>query len=349
MGSIMPRILSPDLTAPSAELRKAAYELALSIYDMLPWGDFVEEQVLAIRFADGAERFLSVLGSHGEYRALALYPDAASYWRIRGVDEGDQADLMDAFMSTAQLQLFFCKSTELLRGERAAIKASGVKFPRGVNPSFVSYIPGFAPDAMGAGEMRETLRFIKAFCGFRKDHMACEVRPIARPFDLYTTWTEDENGGWAKGENDFSPMLPVAATLDQNLVGQVAALKVQKNLFLEIGVFPVPVGKTPSGRGKMSKLVLLADGPTQFVLGTDIVKTPDDRETDWTPIVESVFKKLCEFGMRPGHFASTSRQMEAILKGLCATNFKGSKVFEHASCDSAKAAFEGISERLFRR
>ncbi|MGN0852147.1 MAG: DUF6930 domain-containing protein [Kiritimatiellia bacterium] len=345
----MPKILSPDLEMPSAELRKEAYELALSIWDMMPWVDFVEEQVLSIRFADGAERFLSVLGSHGEYRALAFYPDAASYWRIRGADEDEQVDLMEAFMSTAQLQLFFCKSPELLRGERAAIKASGVKFPRGVNPSFVSYIPGFAPDAMGAGEMRETLRFIKAFCGFRKDHMANEVRSIARPFDLYTTWAEDAKGCWTKGENDFSPMLPVVATLDQNLVGQVAALQVKQKLFLEIGVFPVPAGRTPSGRGKMSKFVLLADGPTQFVLGTDIVETPDDRETDWTPIVESVFKTLCKFGMRPKHFASTSRQMEAILNGLCATSFKGSKVVERASCASAKAAYSEISARLFGR
>ena len=42
--------------------------------------------------------------------------------------------------------------------------------------------------------MRETLRFIRAFYGFRKDHMAGEVRPIAQAFDLYTTWTEDEKG-----------------------------------------------------------------------------------------------------------------------------------------------------------
>lgn len=69
----------------------------------------------------------------------------------------------------------------------------------------------------------------------------------------------------------------------------------------------------------------------------------------WVDFFESVFKTLCAFDMRPEHFASTSRKMEAILKGLCATDFKGSKVFEHASCDSAKAAFADISARLFGR
>ena len=88
--------------------------------------------------------------------AIALYPDMGTYSRIRSIREDDDADAMDAFMSTHQLQLVFCRAAELMKGERAAIKASGVKFPRGVNPSFVSYVAGFAPDAMGAGEMRET-------------------------------------------------------------------------------------------------------------------------------------------------------------------------------------------------
>ena len=349
MSAKIPRVVSPDLETPSDELRKEAYELALSVWEMEPWIDFIEEQVLSIRFADGAERFLSVMGRNGEHRAIALFPNAATYWRIRGVEDGNETDIMDAFMSTAQLQLFFCKSPELMRGERAAIKASGVKFPRWVNPSFVSYIPGFAPDAMGAGEILETLRFLKAFYGFRKDHMACEVRPLSRPFDLITTWTEDSGGNWTKGEDEFSPMLPVAATLDPDLINRVAALKVKKHLFLEIGVFPVPVGRTPSGRGKMSKLVMLVDKATTYVLGTEIVETPNDRETDWTPIVESVLRNVSKLGFRPEKFATTSRQMEAVLKSLCQTDFNGSKVFEHSSCVCVKTIFTDFSSRLFGR
>ena len=89
---------------------------------------------------------------------------------------------------------------------------------------------------MGAGEIRETLRFVRAFCAFRKDHMANEVRPLAHSADLITTWTEDGDGCWTKGEDEFSPMLPVAVTLDENLVRKVAALKVQKHVFLGKGL-----------------------------------------------------------------------------------------------------------------
>lgn len=349
MNAKIQKVASPDLETPSTELRKEAYELAFSLWEMEPWIDFIEEQVLAIRFADGAERFLSVMGRNGEHRAIALYPDAATYWRIRGIEGGDSDDVMDAFMSTNQLQLFFCKAQELLRGERAAIKASGVKFPRGVNPSFVSYIAGFVPDAMGAGEIRETLRFLKAFYGFRKDHMACEVRPLSRPFDLITTWIEAGDGKWTKGEDEFSPMLPVTAALDPDIIDKVAALEVKRHLFLEIGVFPVPVERTPSGRGKMSKLVMLVDKATAYIFGTEIVVTPDDRETDWTPVIESVLKNVSKLGFRPEMFATTSRQIEAVLKSLCQTDFKGSKVFEHSSCACVKTFFADFSSRLFGR
>lgn len=341
------KVTRPDLETPTGELRKEAYELALSVWEMAPWLDLIEEQLLAIRFKDGTERFLSVMGSNGEHRAIALYPNAATYWRMRGIDNDDNDDLLDAFLSTNHLQLYFCKAPDLLRGERTAIKESGVKFPRGVNPSFCSYVAGFAPDAMGAGELRETLRFVRAFLDFRKDHAADEIRPLARPSDLIATWTEDGDGNWTKGEDEFSPMLPVAVTLDENLVRKVAALKVRKHAFLEIGVFPVSVGKTPSGRGKMSKLVMLVDGPTQYAFGAEAIETPDDRETDWTPIIDAVFRKLCNIGFRPEIFASTSRQMEAILQGLCNTDFKRSKVFARASCDSAKAMFRKFSSQVF--
>lgn len=155
MKKDMPKVTAPDLEVPSNELRKEAYELALSVWEMAPWIDYVEERVLAIRFNDGTEQFLSVLGSQGSYRAISVYPNAGTYWRVRSVNQIDSHDVLDAFMSTNQLQLYFGKASELMRGEKAAIKASGVKFPRGVNPSFVSYIAGFQQDAMGANEVFE--------------------------------------------------------------------------------------------------------------------------------------------------------------------------------------------------
>lgn len=114
------KVTRPDLETPTGELRKEAYELALSVWEMAPWLDLIEEQLLAIRFKDGTARFLSVMGSNGEHRAIALYPNAATYWRIRGIDNDDNDDLLDAFLSTNHLQLYFCKAPKRLKHQTTA-------------------------------------------------------------------------------------------------------------------------------------------------------------------------------------------------------------------------------------
>ena len=141
----------------------------------------------------------------------------------------------------------------------------------------------------------------------------------------------------------------LSAGANMYMGNKVAALEVKRRLFLEIGVFPVPVERTPSGRGKMSKLVMLVDKATAYIFGTEIVVTPDDRETDWTPVIESVLKNVSKLGFRPEMFATTSRQIEAVLKSLCQNDFKGTKVLEHSSCVCVKTVFADFSSRLFGR
>ena len=41
-------------------------------------------------------------------------------------------------------------------------------------------------------------------------------------------------------------------------------------------------------------------------------------------------------------------QVKAIMKGLCATDFKGTEVLPLSWCDSAREIFEDISDRMFR-
>ncbi len=341
-------IRKPDVVKPDTKLLQEAYELAAEVYDMEPWIDFIEEQVLAIEFADGARRVLSVMGKEGQHFASALYPDMGTYWRIRCAEEGDKVDVLDAFMSTSQLQLVFCRANNLMKGERAAIKASGVKFPRGVNPSFVSYISGFAPDAMGASEMKETLRFLRAFIAFRKDHMSYDVHPINVPSDLVSLWTEGPDGSWKFRKDEFSHLLPTTMKVDEGLLSKFAHMAVNKKMFLEVGVYPIPSGRTPSGRGKMSRLVLVVDHASGYVFATDIFETPDDRETDWTPIFEFALETMLRLGKRPGRLASSNLQLGAIFGSLFMGEIKGTEFLQDRYCESAREAFEIISSRFFR-
>ena len=163
-----------------------------------------------------------------------------------------------------------------------------------------------------------------------------------------TTWREDASGGWTKGEDDFSPLLPVAVSLDESLVDEVAALPVSENtMCMEVGAFSVPVGQTPGGRRKMSRCVLIVEGATQFTMGVNIFETPDDRETDWTPVVEFALKTMVQFGKRPTHLAAFGSSLRGILQGLTKTRFKGTEFMPYNPCDAAHEAFQFVSDRMF--
>ena len=337
-----------DTTHPTRELLQEAYRLALEVWNDAPWERMDERQVLAVRFADGREGFLSVMGEMGTHRAIALYSSFADYVRVRSIDDSDVYDVEDAFFSTHQLQLAFEGAANMNKGEMADIRASGIKFKRGMNPSFVSYVPGFAPDRMGAGELTRFLDFIRAFMAFCEQHGSDAIATNDAPMKLVTTWREDASGIWTKGDDDFSPLLPVAVSLDESLIEKVAALPVSENtMCMEVGAFAVPVGRTPEGRGKMSRCVMIVEGATQFTMGVNIFETPDDRETDWTPVVEFALKTMIQFEKRPTHLAAFGTSLRGILQGLTKTRFKGTEFMPYNPCDAAHEAFAFVSDRMF--
>lgn len=336
-----------DETIPSREILQRAYELAKDVWELAPWESMDERQVLAIRFADGQEGVISVMGTQGCHRAIALYPSFASYVRIRSVDENDEQSALDAFFSTRQMQLTFTSAADLKDGEMRDIRASGIKFKRAMNPSFVSYVPGYIDDRMGGEELARYLRFAKAFLAFHEAHGLDAIAVNDAPNKLVTTWSEDASGKWSKGEDDFSPLLPVRVNLDLDLVERVAALPVcDKDMFLEVAAFPIPMGRSPKGRGKMSRCVLAVEGATQFAMGVDLVETPDGRELDWTPIVEFALKIMLKFGTRPTHLAAFGCGLHGVLKALTDQKFKGTEFMPHNPCDSAHDVFEMLRERM---
>ena len=115
----------------------------------------------------------------------------ADYVRVRSIDDSDVYDIEDAFFSSHQLQLAFEGAANMNKGEMADIRASGLKFKRGMNPSFVSYVPGFAPGRMGAGELTRFLDFTRAFMAFCGQYGSDAIATNDAPMKLVTTWRED--------------------------------------------------------------------------------------------------------------------------------------------------------------
>ena len=73
----------PDLTRPTREQLREAYELAREVADRAPWKSLHDSQVLAVRFADGRERFVSVMGRGGGTCGISAYMTYADFHRMK--------------------------------------------------------------------------------------------------------------------------------------------------------------------------------------------------------------------------------------------------------------------------
>lgn len=337
-----------DLTPRSAELLTRAYDLAKRVYERAPWKEMEERQLLVVELKDGRTRVLSVMGEQGTHLAIALYPSKAEFARMNTIDERDVCDLEDAFFGMNHLQLAFGPASELQPGEMKDVRASGVKFKRGINPTFVTYVAGFAPARMGGEELSETVEILEAFLAYLDKFGSSSLPVLTHTSQWLTTWIEDVSGIWVKGEDEYSGRLPVAVQIDDGLVAKVAALPIKKDFFWEVGAFVIPAGRGVDRRGKMSRVILVVDGPTQFALGTTIVSAPDDAEFDWTEAVDFVLKTMVKCGCRPESLAVFGHSLHGVFKNLTCNSFPGTEFLDDCPCDSAHAVFEFLAERLGR-
>jgi len=335
-----------DLTPRSAELLARAYDLAGRVYARAPWTELEERQLLSVELKDGRRRILSVMGEQGTHLAIALYPSKAEFEQMCSIDDGDLADLQDAFFGLNQLQLAFGPASELQEGEMKDVRASGVKFKRGVNPTFVTYVAGFAPARMGGEEMSETVDVLEAFLAYLDRFGTASLPVITHTSQLLPTWTEDASGAWTKGENDYSGCLPVAVKMNDALVAQVSELPVDEDRSLEVGAFVMPIGRGVDRRGKMSRVLLIVDERSGAPLGTQIFSAPDDAEFDWSEAVDFILNTFVQMNSRPKFLAVFGRSLHAVFKNLTRNSFPGTEFLEDSFCDSAHEAFDFISQRF---
>ena len=335
-----------DVARPSARQLHEAFVLAARLWDAAPWKGIVENQLLVMERADGRRKTVSVMGEAGTHRAIAIYQDPASYWRINGAPSGDRISIQDVFFSTFQLQFAFLKASELSPLEKAALKASGIKFPRGVNPALTSYVPGYAPEMMGAHELADAMEFLTLFMDFLEKHSPDEIRTAETQNDLISVWREAADGSWTLAEDEFSPLFPVFANLDVKKVDAVAKLPVNDNFMLEVGAIPVPVGSSKSGMRLMSRLLLVVDSGSEFLMGTDIIAPPEGMEFDWSPVVDRTLDIILKYKSRPVCMSVLGASLEGVFAGLCSSEFKGTRFIHHADCKAVRSVFKLIRSRI---
>lgn len=148
-----------------ADLRRF-YELAREIWRIKPWKHLRETQAVAIELGGGKTRILSVMGASGQYRALAFYPDYATFAALRRLSKtNDIFHIMSAGTSFWQWQLVFLSKDSISKVELDEFRAAGVQFPKGVYPSALAWTPGFQSALPGGRELKALVEALEACVG----------------------------------------------------------------------------------------------------------------------------------------------------------------------------------------
>ena len=125
---------------------KELLDLAIRVKQLKPWQWMDETDLIGIENPETREiGFISVMGSVGEYEAVALYLGAEGLHGF--IDfEDDEYATVDRVIERPHLQAAFSEREYLEKWDRDLIKQLGMKFTgAGPWPMFRSYRPGYLP------------------------------------------------------------------------------------------------------------------------------------------------------------------------------------------------------------
>lgn len=351
---------APDDTQPSAgtfalddspvppELFRRACELAARVWKLAPWKEMEESDIAAIRLADGRERILSVMGIDGKHHALAFYPDYATYRAIRAAATHPDEEGIAMFFSLWQWQLMFSATPQLLPGEAAAVKASGVRFARGHLPSFEAFAPGFTAWRAGGREMADLVEFLEAAIALFGDADALERTYSDGNDDAaeIPVWSRAADGAWRLAFEPREPCLRFPLDLPDDLLEKLRALPVRERT-MSFSELAWPVVRS-SARQSVARMVLAADEGSGFLLPPSLPKEteahlyrPCEAMAELArAILASPFKDF------PKRLASKSPLLAVLLARLAELRGDGAKYDADASCRHILAFRRELSRKI---
>ena len=331
-------------------LYRRACELARRVWDLAPWEQLEEIQPVVLRLSGGRERILSVLGSMGEYRALAFYPDLSVFNVFQSIVPAHAPFGLNHFFAFRHWQVAFLKTPELLPGEAAAVKASGVKFARGALPSFESFAPGFMPWRAGGREMGDMVELLEAAVALFGDPRAMgELADLVNVPGEVHVWERGAGGAWQLSPSTRPMALRWSLDLPPDLLERIRALPVKEGL-AAFGDLIMPVGKKTE-RGMAARVVLCVDERTGFVAtsmasedgGTPRLSRPSD-------LLEKVAEALLKmpYGFFPSRLASPCDFMAIFLRRLAELRGGGVRFDAEEACPALLACHADFERMLGR-
>lgn len=93
-----------DDTPPTQEQYNRFYALAKHLFDLKPWEQLTENQLVAVDNGDGKPRFVSVMGALGSHFAVSVYSSLSCWRRFAILNHRPDYELTDT-VSRADLSV----------------------------------------------------------------------------------------------------------------------------------------------------------------------------------------------------------------------------------------------------
>lgn len=303
-----------DETVPTQAQLDKIYILAKRILDISPWEFMGEQHVLAIEHTAGDTNFLIVTGELGTYFSIQIYSSLHDLDTMLRQDDKDRQDLVDRMFELPQLKLVFSIKAELLPGDREKIKASGITFKNGKNPSPQSLMPGYDLSFPGGGELERMTVCIEQLLFMLEGGHTIPV--INSPLDPICTRVFKE-GRWEQEMKKHSLFQKSRLSISQKLLDQVLCLP-KENRSMACGCFVIPTHFREKGsRPAMPRAFLLMDVESEFILKMDLLTPEQGKLWNITVALNVLLQQFIKLGARPSLLKINGLLLQKVGKQFC--------------------------------
>jgi hypothetical protein len=304
---------------------KQLYDLAMQVKKLAPWQWMEETDVFGVANPDTGELgFVGVMGSVGEYEAVAVYLGAEGFYEL--IDfRADESATPDRLIEMPHLQVAFSDREYLEKEDRDLVKQLGLKF-KGPNawPMFRSYRPGYLPWFVTRSEASLLIHALS---------QVLDVTPRVRddPHPIQPVGRIEKGGHWVRAAHKEGAELiwedqvwsirrpkrePPAIIVDNDLLELVKHIP-QSDLDLEVDLLLTPGRIAKPGQRPLAVYVLMvADSNSGFILGADAMAAEDSLAAMHAGIPNALLNALLQNQVMPERLLVRSKFLRGLLRNL---------------------------------
>lgn len=335
---------------------KHLYDLAIQVKRLAPWQWMEETDVFGVANPEtSALGFVSIMGSIGEYEAVAVYLGAEGLYDF--IDfQADESATPQRLLEMPHLQAEFSDREYLEKRDRDLIKQLGLKFKgRSAWPMFRSYRPGYAPWFVTRAEAAMLIHALS---------QVVDVAPRVRddPNPIQPVGRVEPGGHWVRAAHQEGEELvwqdqvwnirrtkreSLTVVVDSDLLERLKHTP-RSDLDLEMDLLLTPGRIAQPGQRPLALYVLMvAEANSGFLLGAEPMTAEKSLSEMHAGIPNAVLKMLLQNQVNPGRLLVRSKFLRGLLRNLTQSlNIELRHTDELPSIDEAVAF---MKESMFGR